>query len=141
MERQILDSIKKLHTDKTLLPKIIAKPSVDNSFAKELADIDRQEDRLLTLYQSSGMPIEKINERIKDLQTKKANLLQLVEKQKRRAVPSLPEVRHTLQNFLENWDSVELNAKIALLDQLIEKVVVHPAELDIYWTFIPAVDD
>lgn len=97
--------------------------------------------RLLNLYQSSDMPIEKINERMKDLQTKKASILQLVEKQKNRVVSSIPEVRLTLQNSLENWDSAELNSKIALLDQLIEKIVVQHTGIDIYWTFSPVVND
>jgi hypothetical protein len=56
-------------------------------------------------------------------------------------VSSIPEVRLTLQNSLENWDSAELNSKIALLDQLIEKIVVQHTGIDIYWTFSPVVND
>jgi hypothetical protein len=51
-------------------------------------------------------------------------------------------------NILENHSIAiygiilpQLYSKIALLDQLIQKIVVQHTGIDIYWTFSPVVDD
>lgn len=136
----IIGEIRKLAADEDYLKEIIredAGPVLDESdlLQDRLAEIDKQTDKLLNLYQVGVVELPQIEQRLADLKQEREALKESLEKSApvvQMDVAKIQSYANAFQVALDSGDAEYVNSIIRLL---IDKIVVLNEDIEIHWTF------
>lgn len=136
----IIGEIRKLAADEDYLKEIIredAGPVLDESelLQDRLAEIDKQTDKLLNLYQVGVVELSQIEQRLADLKQEREALKESLEKSApvvQMDVAKIQSYANAFQVALDSGDAEYINSIIRLL---IDKIVVLNEDIEIHWTF------
>lgn len=140
----VLDEIGLLASKKEIEKRLKqdTKPKGPNSQVKELekkaADLDKQINRLLELYQHESMPVEQLNERISATYDEKRGIVSMIaaiNSKKEADTQTVEEIQTVATTIKKRWNDLNIIEQIELLNILISKIVIHEDNIDIYWTF------
>ncbi len=143
LDRLVTAEVQKLSVDPELIRRAAAPAaaSASSSEAAEairsrLADLRRQESKLVDLYQIGGIDLQMIKSRMDDLHQEQEKLSAgLAEESPSRAALSADDAIDALASFSSVFSSGTLQEKRQILRTLIDKVVLYPDHVDIHWTF------
>ncbi|WP_239255364.1 recombinase family protein [Listeria ilorinensis] len=99
---------------------------------QQLEVIERQQERLVDLYQTGLVEFEELDERLKALQKKHEKLLQpqkRITQQKKKVIKQLTDLQGA------DWGKFTFEQQCAVIDTLIEKVVYDQGAMTIYTNF------
>jgi len=107
-------------------------PPVDvNSIQKRLDEIDRQESKLLDLYQLGTVPLETINARLKALSEEKLELRKELSKEKE---PNAGErFLDAVEAYRNGFQYGGMDEQRMLLSSIVERVVVDGQSVKVFW--------
>ncbi len=144
LDALVLGEIKKLALDKSAFDALLkekssaAPPDVD-AFQDRMADLDRQINRILNLYQTGLVEMDELQRRVSVLQEERAAVAESIAALEEEMKDSghLPasaawESICSLQAVLDGGDS---DTAYAIVHSLIEKIVVYKHDVTIYWSF------
>jgi len=104
--------------------------------AKRLADVDKQINKLLELYQYDTIPVNELNERIRVLYEEKnilSDKIKDAQLSKKHEQLSINETQKAALMIKNNWDSMEIRKQIEYLDVLIDQIILHQENIEIIW--------
>lgn len=136
----VIDEIMKLGVDRTYFDDMISEmadetPNDKEVYQERIAEIDKQMDRLLNLYQTGLIELSEIQGRLSGLQEEKSRLTAHLEAA---SAPSGMEKEYawetiaSLPKALECGNAEEVHK---IIHNLIDKVVVLNYDITIYWSF------
>lgn len=144
LEAQIINEIRSLSLDPEELKAIGAdkkktsEPPAYTAAVKRLAEIDRQMNKLIDLYQVEGIDIAVVSQRIKALNEDKDRTNVIIQEylesqpQPSSSVEDAIEVLRTFDDVVASGDPELLRTAIR---SLIESIVAFPDHVEIHWTF------
>ncbi len=143
LDRLVTAEVQKLSVDPELIRRAAAPAAASASSSEaadairsRLADLRRQESKLVDLYQIGGIDLQMIKSRMDDLHQEQEKLsASLAEKSPSRAALSADDAIDALASFSSVFSSGTLQEKRQILRTLIDKVVLYPDHVDIHWTF------
>lgn len=135
--------IKKLSFDPQAIHRLIEEhptnPKVNDNeiIEKRIAEIDRQMERVLDLYQLGNIPMDKLSERLSALDDEKSRLTdQLVIDEDFAPRITIEDAHDLLNRAVDVLDNGTLEERRALVHGLIDKIVIEDEDLTIYWAFV-----
>lgn len=137
----VINEIKKLAVDRSYFDSMVENykdeaPADLPAMQERMAEVDKQIDRLLNLYQTGLVNLEEISLRLGVLKEEKEKLQQnLFSLDSAEAHGSLDATWEELQGFSAVVDSGNLEATQRLIHALIDKIVVFNNDVTIYWSF------
>ncbi len=143
LDRLVTAEVQKLSVDPELIRRAAAPAAASASSSEaadairsRLADLRRQESKLVDLYQIGGIDLQMIKSRMDDLHQEQEKLsASLAEESPSRAALSADDAIDALASFSSVFSSGTLQEKRQILRTLIDKVVLYPDHVDIHWTF------
>ncbi len=143
LDRLVTAEVQKLSVDPELIRRAAAPAAASassseaaDSIRSRLADLRRQESKLVDLYQIGGIDLQMIKSRMDDLHQEQEKLSSsLAEESPSRAALSADDAIDALASFSSVFSSGTLQEKRQILRTLIDKVVLYPDHVDIHWTF------
>ena len=138
LDRLVTAEVQKLSMDPELIrraavPAAASSEAID-AIRSRLADLRRQESKLVDLYQIGGIDLQMIKSRMDDLHQEKLSA-SLTEESPSRAALSADDAIDALASFPSVFSSGSLQEKRQILRTLIDKIVIYPDHIDIHWTF------
>lgn len=143
LDQRVINEIISLSFNPSEIDKIMNKQSevsnpkeIINVLQDRVKEIDRQNDRMIDLYQIGSINKDKLSERILELETEKLNIQSQIEKHE----SDLPKMdKDHFTNLLGNANEI-LNGedkwkKRELVHSLIDKIIVDDDKLSIHWAF------
>lgn len=140
LDQIVIDRVLELRSNPDLVwqeshPKCSASGE-DFACRARIAEIEKQEEKLIDLYQVGGIDIEMIRKRADSLKEEKDMLLQTLAESKAPApVLSVRDALDKLDAFAVVAAGDDLNEKRSILRALIKQIVVYPSRVEIHWTF------
>ena len=136
----IIGEIKKLSADQEYLKSIIredAGPRIDESeiYKERLAEVDKQTDKILNLYQIGAGDLSQIQERLAALKQERETLKANIENVSVTVPMNVQKIQSyaaAFQTALDSGDEENINRIIRLL---IDKIVVLNDDIEIHWAF------
>lgn len=139
LDHDVTAQMKRLISDPQYLSQLLTseasvEPEIDmESLHKRLKAIDAQIDKLIDLYQISGIQMETLTARVNALNLEKRTLERQLE-----ANPSVPidpkeGFRERVERFQNEFDSAPLETKRLLISSLIGKIVIDNNNFEIKW--------
>lgn len=101
-------------------------------YEKELEKINIKENRLLDLYVDGRVNVEKLDERLKEIEETRQQLINQIEKIKH--TPKTSEAINTLNEF--DWDNEPKTSQISIIDEMIDRIVINDDDVSIYFNFM-----
>lgn len=141
LDTLVINEIKKLSVDRSYFDSMVKKcheeaPADLMVIRERVTEVDKQIDRLLSLYQTGLVGLEEISPRLGVLKKEKEKLQQnLLSIDSTEARDSLDSTWEELQGFSAIVDSGDLEATQRLIHSLIDKIVVLNNDVTIYWSF------
>lgn len=105
----------------------------EKSVAARLEAIERQNGRLLDLYQTGSLPAQDLTERMQALARERAVLAGRLESTKALLQREKQSLTAASQNLWEHFDRSDLEAKRLLVHSLIESIVIDGKRLWVHW--------
>lgn len=101
-----------------------------------IAEIEKQEEKLIDLYQIGGLDLDLIRQRAENLSEEKDKLLRTLEEHKApEPVLSVSEALEKLDAFGAIASGDDLQEKRSILRSLINEIIVYPDRVEIHWNF------
>lgn len=140
LDHLIIAEIEKLATDSQYLESIIledAKPEIDENqiLQDRLAEVNKQVDKLLSLYQIGAVELCQIEERLSDLKVERASLLERIDHSCAPVNIDKAQIQSQAMAFQEVMESGDVDAMRRIIRLLIDKIVVLNTDIEIHWTF------
>lgn len=140
LDQIIIGEIRKLATDEEYLKGIIredAGPVLDESelLKDRLAEIDKQTDKLLNLYQIGVVEITQIEQRLAYLKQEREALKENLEKSAPVVQLDIAKIQSYANAFQVALDSGDAEYTNSIIRLLIDKIVVLNEDIEIHWTF------
>lgn len=143
LDRLVTAEVRKLSVDPELIRRAAAPAAASASSSEDteairsrLADLRRQESKLVDLYQIGGIDLQMIKSRMDDLHHEQEKLsASLTEESPSRAALSADDAIDALASFPSVFSSGSLQEKRQILRTLIDRIVIYPDHVDIHWTF------
>lgn len=143
LDRLVTAEVRKLSVDPELIRRAAAPAAASASSSEDteairsrLADLRRQESKLVDLYQIGGIDLQMIKSRMDDLHQEQEKLsASLAEESPSRAALSADDAIDALASFPSVFSSGSLHEKRRILRTLIDRIVIYPDHVDIHWTF------
>ena len=143
LDRLVTAEVQKLSVDPDLIRRAAAPAAASASSSEaadairsRLADLRRQESKLVDLYQIGGIDLQMIKSRMDDLHKEQEKLsASLAEESPSRAALSADDAIDALSSFPSVFSSGTLQEKRQILRTLIDRIVIYPDHVDIHWTF------
>lgn len=140
LDNIIIEEIRKLATDEDYLKSIVREDAgaiLDESdlYEERLAEVNKQTDKLLNLYQIGAVELPQIEQRLSELKKEREALqanLERAEPVVNLDVAKIQSYANAFQVALDSGDAEYTNSIIHLL---IDKIVVLNADIEIHWTF------
>lgn len=142
LDSRVVGEVRKLSLDPDLIRRAAApaaaSPSSDDAKAirSRLADLRKQEGKLVDLYQIGGIDLDMIKSRMDDLHREQEQLsASLMENTGSHASLSADDAIDALSSFEDVFSSGSLQDKRQILRTLIRRIDVFPDHVDIAWNF------
>ena len=141
LDALVVNEIKKLAVDRSYFDSMVERcrdeaPANLEALQERVAEVDKQIDRILNLYQTGLVNLEEISPRLGVLKEEKEKLQQnLLSLDSAEACGSLDATWEELQGFSAVVDSGNLEATQRLIHSLVDKIVVLNNNVTIYWAF------
>lgn len=140
LDSLIINEVKKLAVDKDYLRGIIredAGPVLDESALCEerLAEIDKQTNRLLNLFQIGTVEISQIESRLADLKKERDALKMNIKKAAPVVNMDMEKIQSNARALQDALDSGDMQVVHDIIHLLIDKIVVLNEDIEIHWTF------
>lgn len=143
LDRLVTAEVQKLSVDPDRIRRAAAPAAASASSSEaadairsRLADLRRQESKLVDLYQIGGIDLQMIKSRMDDLHKEQEKLsASLAEESPSRAALSADDAIDALSSFPSVFSSGTLQEKRQILRTLIDRIVIYPDHVDIHWTF------
>ena len=100
-------------------------------YAKEIASIDSQIERLIDLYTLGNIDPAILNNRIESLNKEKSNLVEFVRNDEQKRI----EESRLREYQLIDWSSAALETKIQAVNSLIKLIDIDGNNVSITWNF------
>lgn len=98
---------------------------------KRLAEIDKQESKLLDLYQIGSIPFESITSRLNDLSSEKKVLQQ--ELQKENDMSSGEKFLEAVHAYKDGFQSGDTDTRRLLLSSIVERITIDGKFVKVHW--------
>lgn len=140
LDNLIIDKVRELRADPDLVRSAARRthPVSDQAAAYHLRleEIEKQEEKLIDLYQVGSIDINLIQKKTDALREERENILRNLEEiaEPEPAVSADDAIR-ALGSFDSVFESGSLQDKRALLRTLIDEIVIFPDMVEIHWTF------
>lgn len=102
---------------------------------KRLAEIDKQINKLMELYQIDEIPADILSSKINQLYNEKTTLENSINKQHSESILSFDLVESLLSDAAQIWDFANTDQKRRILQSLISKIVITDDTVNIEWLF------
>ena len=140
MDHLIISEIQKLATDQKYLESIIledTKPELDENqlLQDRLAEVTKQVDKLLSLYQIGAVELCQIEERLSALKVERASLLERIEHSPVSMNIDITQIQSHAMAFQEAIEAEDIDTMRRIIRLLIDKIVVLNTDIEIHWTF------
>ena len=142
LDALVLEQIKKLALDPAAVDALIEESRESSGpdltgVRERLADIEKQINRLLTLYQSGVVELEEIQGRLADLKEAREAAQACLEEAEAVDAGKLPkaDALAALDSLAPVVNSGNAEALYSLVHALVKKVEVLNEEISIFWTF------
>lgn len=141
LDALVLGEVEKLALDRSYFDSLTSSeaPAPDNDsevFKDRLAEVQRQIDRLLNLYQTGLVDLPAISSRLGDLNREKEQLEINIESLSHQNYIDLKEAAwETVSDFPAVLESGDMESVHRIIHTLIDKVVVLNTDVTIYWSF------
>ena len=137
----VVSEIRKLIMDKEYIYNLIhknANPDQDNlinALNDKIKELDKQERRLLDLYQLGTLPIESINDRINSLNRERNAIRKEIDALRPKNKMSVEDAIYILntENDIFNYGSLE--QRKAFISLLIDYIAIDESQICIHWKF------
>ena len=141
LECIVINEIKKLSFDSKYLDSLLhaepeTKTDTSDLYLDRLAEIEKQTDKLLNLYQIGVVEFPQIEERLSDLKKERDALKASMESQTPAAPAMEPsQILDYIDSFQKALDSGDKESVRNIIQLLIDKIVVLNENVEIHWTF------
>ena len=140
LDHLIISEIQKLATDQKYLEPIIledTKPELDENqlLQDRLAEVTKQVDKLLSLYQIGAVELCQIEERLSALKVERASLLERIEHSPVSMNIDITQIQSHAMAFQEAIEAEDIDTMRRIIRLLIDKIVVLNTDIEIHWTF------
>lgn len=141
LDALVINEIKKLGVDRSYFDSMVEScrdetPAELPALQERVAEVEKQIDRLLNLYQTGLVGLDEISQRLGALKAEKEKLQQnLLSLDSAGASDSVTIAWEEVQGFAAVVDSGNLEATQQLIHSLIDKIVVLNNDVTIYWSF------
>lgn len=140
LEAIIIGEIIKLALDRSYFDEMVAELQETNpdemaAYEERLEEIERQMNRLLTLFQSGIIELSEIQDRVSDLKEEKEKIQAEMERQVASTTMPLDiawKNISSLASVIESGNSEEIHK---IIHSLVDKIVVLNHDVTIYWSF------
>lgn len=137
----VIEEIKKLSFDRSYFDSMVEScrdndPADLEAIRERCAEIEKQIDRLLNLYQTGLVGLDEVTPRLGSLKEEKEKLQQNLLLLDSAEAPAQDAAWDNLQNFSAVVSSGDLEATQQLVHSLIDKIVVLNNDITIYWSFV-----
>lgn len=137
----VIEEIKKLSFDRSYFDSMVEScrdndPADLEAIRERCAEIEKQIDRLLNLYQTGLVGLDEVTPRLGSLKEEKEKLQQNLLLLDSAEAPAQDAAWDNLQNFAAVVSSGDLEATQQLVHSLIDKIVVLNNDITIYWSFV-----
>lgn len=141
LQEAVFDELRKISMDPEYLASIrSAEPEPvqdDKPIRKEITKIENQISKLMDLYAVDSMPVDVLQDKIKDLADKKAGLIRQLETLEADNSKKT-ENKKIIQNISALPDIIEngtINETHMILSEIIEKIEIDGEDITIFWKF------
>lgn len=110
-------------------------PTESIKLEKRIAEIDKQINKLMGLYQKDEIPPEILGEQINQLYTEKVTLQETLPKEEKSEEVPFDLVEALIENASQIWDFADESQKRRILQSLIKRIVLTDDNIDIEWSF------
>ena len=108
--------------------------SVDTTdVQRRVAELDKQIEKLLDLYQIGNIPMEAITQRVNALDLEKRRLLDEIGEAQTRVKPRSAFFLEAAEQFKTSFDSGDTAARRLIISSLIESIVIDGSDVSIHW--------
>ena len=140
LDEVILKEIEKLALDPEyfadLLPTEESNSKDTSALLARLADIDKQQNRLLDLYQIGNFELSDLNQRIEKLNSEKERIeVELDNAATPKPKINIENVTAVLQNFSDALKSADSEELKSIVHSLIDGIIINGEDVEIHWTF------
>ena len=140
LDNIIISEIKKLAVDEKYLKSIIqedAAPIINESELchDRLAELDKQTDKLLNLYQIGAVDLSQIQNRLTSLKQERNALTQTLNKISTEMPMNIQQIKDYATAFQEALKKNDYDQVNNIIHILIDKIVVLNEDIEIHWTF------
>lgn len=143
LDKVILDEIRKLAVNPDYFEETLNTGNEPDylrnksALLSRIEEIEKQQNRLLDLYQVGGIEFGKLNERIEKLSSEKENIEAeldgLAAPEPKMSIIDAASVLQSFPESIENTDPEELKK---IVHSLIDGVVINGEDVEIHWTFV-----
>lgn len=137
LDELVIDQAAHMVSQKNILDDVLgedreSEPEIDvNGIESRLMEIDKQESKLLDLYQIGSIPFENIASRLNALSSEKEALRQ--ELQKKNDTPASDRFPDAVEAYQEGFRFGDTDTRRLLLSSIIERVAIDGKLVRIYW--------
>lgn len=140
LDNIIINEIKKLSVDEKYLKSIIqedAAPIINEAelCQDRLAELDKQTDKLLNLYQIGAVDLSQIQDRLTSLKQERNALTQTLNKVSTEMPMNIQQIQDYATAFQEALAKNDYDQVNNIIHILIDKIVVLNEDIEIHWTF------
>lgn len=144
LDSRIISEVRKLSLNPGLVDSISKKKnqkgpeSNTDALRARVKELEKQEDKLIDLYQIGAIDISAVRKRADALKAEKEKLNRSIqEADARNAAPDVTaaEAKEKLKDFNSIFESGSLDDQRALLRALIDKIIIFPDKIEIHWSF------
>ena len=140
LDNIIISEVKKLAVDEKYLKSIIqedAAPIINEAelCQDRLAELDKQTDKLLNLYQIGAVDLSQIQDRLTSLKQERNALTQTLNKVSTEMPMNIQQIQDYATAFQEALAKNDYDQVNNIIHILIDKIVVLNEDIEIHWTF------
>lgn len=140
LEEIVIREITKLSLDRSYFDSMVREhseysPDEVNGYRERLDEIERQTNRLLTLYQSGVIELGEIQDRISNLKEEKEKLQANIERLEASTRLSLDVAWNNITSIASVLESEDKEGIHRIIHSLVDKIVVLNYDVTIHWSF------
>lgn len=131
LDEIIFNEIRKLRVD----PSYCLQSKTDNTpvLRKEIEKISDQIDRLISLYAVDDIPVDSLQEKIRNLNEQRNKLESQLESSPSMSIDEAQSIAESFDPVLESGDFRKIRS---LIESLIDEIILDGEDIEIHWSFI-----
>ena len=103
-----------------------------DAIQSRLIEIDKQESKLLDLYQIGNIPFESITSRLNSLSSEKRALQQELQKEKS-DIPAAERFLDAVKSYTDGFQSGNTETRRLLLSSIVERITIDGKSVKVHW--------